>query len=285
MANETVSIAHTSTFTNLLLWIGRALLLVPEAALIPALLCVYSVFGKPIMIGFLVALLVASFIARTIALHLGRAALEGACYREAELLIRVASTLHPWSADTMALRGAWALATGAPEIAEAALQRAIALLPGQSAFHAAMSSILLERGRPVEAAASAHAALALDSRSSMAYLYLAEAERATGAAAQNVEDLLRTGLAMARGVTHQAVLQCALVSHLLSEHRIAEATLVLHSAETLLPRCSILRQAELHFHLGELLIAQGQIERAREYFRGVERLDPHGRYAAATRGQ
>src|SRR5690242_8060631 len=184
MVNETDPSARARPCPSLLLWIGRSLLLIPEAALIAALLCVYTIFDKPIIIGLLVALLVASFIARTIALHLARSALEAACYREADILIQVASTLHPWSADTLALRGAWALATGAPESAEVALQQALALLPGQSAFHAAMSSILLELGRPVEASVSAREALTLDRHSSLAYLYLAEAERATGAPAQ-----------------------------------------------------------------------------------------------------
>src|SRR5690242_8513126 len=122
MANETDTVARVSGFTSVLLWIGRLLLLIPEVALIAALLCIYSAFDKPVMVGLLVALLIASFIVRTLALHLGRSALEGARYCEAETFIRVASALHPWSADTLALRGAWALAVGAPEIAEGALQ-------------------------------------------------------------------------------------------------------------------------------------------------------------------
>src|SRR5205823_2638182 len=50
----------------------------------------------------------------------------------------------------------------------------------------------------------------------------------------------------------------------------------------LLPRCSTSRQAALRFRLGELLIAQGQVERAREHFRGVEALDPQGHYSTAA---
>jgi protein involved in temperature-dependent protein secretion len=73
-----------------------------------------------------------------------------------------------------------------------------------------------------------------------------------------------------------------LAAHLLAEQRIAEATLTLHGAEALLRRCPAPSQAMLRIHLGKLMIAQGQVERAREYLQGVAALDPHGRYTAAV---
>jgi tetratricopeptide (TPR) repeat protein len=273
---------HASRWASALLWVGRALLLAPEATFIAALLCVYLAFGGPLFAGVCAALLVIIYMARTAALYLARAAIEDAQYPQARALIQFASALYPWSADTLALRGTLALAMGAPEEAETALRRAIALLPGQPSFHAALSSVLLELGRPGEAAAAARDALLLDKRSAPAYLYLAEAERVLGKPPEAVERRLRDGLEVARGVAATAALQCALAGHLIAEQRTAEASLVIQSAESLLPRCSISRQAELHFYFGELLTAQGQIERAREYFQGVETLDPQGRYAAAA---
>jgi hypothetical protein len=58
--------------------------------------------------------------------------------------------------------------------------------------------------------------------------------------------------------------------------------LTLHGAEALLPRCPPPSQAALRFHLGQILSAQGQTERAQEYLESVEALDPHGRYTAAA---
>ena len=260
----------------------QQLLLVPEGIMIALLLLVHLASGGSSVTMVLVAILAASFTTRTVALHMARTAIEMAHYRQATWLIRLSLLLHPWSADTLSLRGALALAKGELEEAKTSLQRSINLLFNQSAPHAALSSAFLESGHPREAAQSARQALVLNEQYALAYLYLAEAERAQGASTYTVEEHLRAGLAVAQSVTDTAALQCTLARHLLNEQRIAEATLVLHSAEKLLPRCSVSRQAELCFHLGELLIAQGQAERAREYFRGVENLDPHGRYAAAA---
>jgi hypothetical protein len=38
----------------------------------------------------------------------------------------------------------------------------------------------------------------------------------------------------------------------------------------------------LRFHLGQLLNAQGQTERAQEYLQSVAALDPQGRYTTAA---
>lgn len=260
----------------------QQLLLVPEGIIIALLLLVHLASGGSSVTIILAAVFIMSFITRTVALHLARTAIEMVHYRQATWLIRLSLLLHPWSADTLALRGALALAKGSLSEAETSLQRSVTLLFNQPASHAALSSAYLESGRPHEAARAARQSLVLNDHYALAYLYLAEAERAQGASSYVVEEHLRSGVAAAHRITDTAALQCALARHLLNEQRIAEATLVLHSAEKLLPRCSISRQAELCFHLGELLIAQGQAERAREYFRGVENLDPQGRYAAAA---
>jgi tetratricopeptide (TPR) repeat protein len=282
MASMQTGAAWAGWRARALRWVTQSLLLVPEAALIAALLCVYWAIGEPPLVGLAIALLIISFIARALALLAARAALEAARPREAEALVHTALVFYPWSADALALRGLIALASDQPAEAERALRRAIALLPGRPNAHAALSGALLALGRPVEAAEAARAALALSAECAIAHLYLAEAERACGAAPQDVEDRLRAGLAVAAAPESEAALRCALGAHLLAERRIAEATLTLHGAEALAPRCAPQRQIALRVRLAELMIAQGQIERAREHFRSVAALDPHGRYAGAV---
>jgi tetratricopeptide (TPR) repeat protein len=282
MIGERTGIIPGSWVRGALLWIGYELLLVPEALLIAALLCLSWASGEPPLIGALAGLLIVSFIARMLALLGARMSLDGARHHEAEALAKIALALYPWSADTLALRGAIALANGNPAGALTALRRAIALLPDQPTFHAALSGALLGLDRSIEAAQAARRALALDPRCAVAHLYLAEADRTSGAPAQKVEDQLRAGLAVAGTPAAEAALRCALGEHLLAEHRLAEASLTLHGAEVLLPRCSTSHQVELRVRIGELLIAQGQIDRAREHFRNVAALDPHGRHTRAV---
>lgn len=262
--------------------ISRSLLLAPEGALFVVALSIYAALGATPALVVLMGIAALSFAVRASALHLGRLALERARYREADALLHVALFLNPWSADALALRGTLALVTGAPEAAESALRRALALMPNQPAFHAALSGALLDLGRGVEAAHSARRALRLDPDYAIGHLYLAEAERASGAPPSEVEDRLRAGLRADAAPEATAALNCALAAHLFAEGRAAEGTLALHAVEALLPRCSIGRQAALRYHLGELLLANGQVERAREYFQGVELLDPQGRYGTAA---
>jgi tetratricopeptide (TPR) repeat protein len=259
----------------------RGLLLAPEAGLLAALLGVYMVWHAA-LVALLIALLCVAFTVRAAALLAGRAQVERGNAASAAGLLAVAHALYPWSPDTLALEGVAALAIGDPALAEARLRRALALLPGRPAAHAALSGALLDLGRPGEAAEQAQAALARDARCAVAHLHLAEAERARGALPEAVEDRLRAGLAAAPGLAAEAALRCALAAHLLGQGRAAEATLTLHGAEALLPRCPAPSQAALRFHLGQILTAQGQTERAQEYFRGVQAVDPHGRYAAAS---
>ena len=282
MASEQTDAESRRRRPDVLGWIAHALLLVPEAALIAALLCAYWGMGEPALIGLAIMLVIISFIARLIALVAARAALELERAGHGEALVQAALALYPWSPDGLALRGVIALSNDQPARAEAALRRAIALLPDRANVHAALSAALLDLGRPDEAAEAARAALALAPDCAIAHFYLAEAERACGAPAQDIEDQLRSGLDCAGAPESEAALRCALGAHLLAEHRIAEATLTLHGAEALVPRCAAPRQIALRVRLGELMIAQGQIERAREQFRNVATLDPHGRYAGAA---
>jgi tetratricopeptide (TPR) repeat protein len=188
----------------------RALLLVPEAPLIAALLCVYWAIGEPPLLGVAVALLIVAFITRWLALAGARVALDLARFREADALAQTALALHPWSADALGLRGAAALASGRAEEAETALRHANLLLPGQPNVHTALSGALLAQGRPVEAAAAARLALLLAPGHTIAHLYLAEAERAAGAPAEAVEERLRAGLATAALPEGEAAIRCAL---------------------------------------------------------------------------
>ena len=282
MASEQTDAESRHRQPGVLGWIAHALLLAPEAALIAALLCAYWGMGEPTPIGLAIMLVIISFIARAIALVAARAALELELLDIGEALVQSALALYPWSPDGLALRGVIALSNDRPARAEVALRQAIILLPDRANVHAALSAALLDLGRPNEAAEAARAALALAPDCAIAHFYLAEAERVLGAPAQDIEDQLRTGLDCAGAPESEAALRCALGAHLLAEHRIAEATLTLHGAEALVPRCAAPRQIALRVRLGELMIAQGQIERAREHFRNVATLDPHGRYAGAA---
>jgi tetratricopeptide (TPR) repeat protein len=270
--------AHAGYFAQL----GYRLLLVPEGVLLLAVLVVHTLSqGHPVL-AVLVTMLVLSFTVRSITLQLARIALGTGRYRETHILLQIALALYPWSADTVALRGALLLVTGEPERASLALRQAIRLLPCQTHFYTALSNALLDLGQVDEACHTARTALTLDSGCALAYLALAEAEHLAGAAPLEVEQLLRNGLAVAEAPEAIAALQCALGAHLCAERRFAEGMLALHGAEAMLPRCSAPHQAELRFFLGELLTAQGHLERAREHFQGVEQLDPHGRFAASA---
>lgn len=262
--------------------IAQALVLVPEALLIALLLCVYWAIGAPPLVGLLVTLLIISFITRLLALVAARRSFDHARYHEASILAQIGLALYPLSADALALQGAIELALGRPAVAEPMLQKAIALLPRRASMYAALSSAQLALGRPVEATEMAQVAIALEPDSAIIHLHLAEAEQASGVAHLEVEDRLRAGLALASSPEDEAALRCALGALLIAEERSAEAMLTLRGAEALMPRCRPARQLELRVRLGELMIAQGQIERAREQFRNVAALDSSGRYAGAT---
>ncbi len=186
--------AHTVHKAGPLALLGRALLLAPEALLLTALLCIYTIWPNP-LVALLAVVLVVAFLVRVAALHLARAAIERGSVAEASALLKIARFLNPASPDALALEGALALTNGASSLAVARLRRAISLLPGQSSYHAALSGALLELNRPAEAAQAAQAALTLDPRCAVAYLHLAQAEQADGAPAHIVEDRLRAGLA------------------------------------------------------------------------------------------
>jgi tetratricopeptide (TPR) repeat protein len=278
MAWKQTDTATASGPTGVLEGIAQVVLLVPEALLIALLLCAYWPLGAPPLIGLAVTLLIISFITRLLALIAARHSFNMARYPEADLLAQIALALYPWSADALALQGAIALALGRAERAEVMLRQSIELLPGRANVYAAWSSALLALGRPIEAVEAARVALVLAPQSAIVYFYLAEAERAAGVASLEVEDRLRAGLALAGTPEDEAALRCALGALLIAEERSAEAMLTLRGAEALLPRCRPVRQLELRVRLGELMIAQGQIERAREQFRSVAALDRSGRY-------
>lgn len=270
------------TLADAMSWFGRWLLLIPEAALLIVMLALYLALDNAPIVGLAATGLVVLFLIRTLALHLGRIAIEAGHYRDANALLRVAMWLYPWSADAQALRGVFELACGDASAAEISLKRAIEFMPGQAGFYTALSSAQLDLGRPQEALRSAQQALRINEHDAQPYLYLAEAEQACGATDQVVEEWLREGLTLAQQPELAAALQCALAGHLLNTRRFAEASLMLNAAEALVMRCATLRQAELRYHLGALFIAQGQAERGREHFQGVEKIDPHGRHAAAA---
>lgn len=264
MGKLSSSVANTRAKPNMLMFAEHMIKVSPETVLLLALLCSYMLWAHP-LIALLVVLVVLMFMVRMGALFLARAALDRGRLQESGALLRVALLLNPYSPDALALAGVLALMRGSPSLAEIRLRQAIGCMPGRPAFYAALSGALLEQGQAERAAQAAQEALHLDPRCAAAHLHLAEAERLRGAPAHTIEDRLRAGLAASPPPAAEALMRCVLASHLLSEQRVAEATLTLHGVEALLPRCSLPAQRMLNCRLGELMIAQGEIERAQEY--------------------
>src|SRR2546423_2004670 len=103
MTNRRRSAASLARRADALAWLGRMLLLVPEAALIVALVCVYLAMREPPLLGILITLLILGFMIRIAALHLGRAALEQDRRAAAGGLVTLAPALCTSSADALAL--------------------------------------------------------------------------------------------------------------------------------------------------------------------------------------
>ncbi|HWQ15068.1 MAG TPA: tetratricopeptide repeat protein [Roseiflexaceae bacterium] len=269
MTNERIGLTWYGGQPGDLSRLGRLALLVPEAPLLLLLGGGSLALGGSPLLGALAPVLALSFSVRAVALFLARWLLLAARYRDADALARVALAIHPWSADALALRGVLALASGEPAEAERQLRRSARLLPGRAAVYAALSGALLELGRPTEAAAAARQALELNGGCAAAYLHLAEAEQHGGALPSAVEDWLRAGLAAAPDPETETTLRCALAWHLVGQGRGAEARLATAGVEATLPRCTKAHQSHLRVRLCELLVAQGQTERARELLRGA----------------
>lgn len=262
--------------------IGRQLLLVPEAVLLLAVICLHSAMGSPPALALLGLVIILCFVVRMSLLFAARRAVEKANYSRAEQLALIALWLYPYSADAHAIKGTVQLATGCPADAARALRRAVDCYPFQSSLYTALSAALLEDGQPEEAQLAARQALALDPANASAYLHLAGATELLGANTNDIERQLRLGLDQPAPPADEAALRCALAALLVRAGRPGEAQLVLSGAERLLERCPAPQRAGLHFYLGELLRLSGDNDAARTHFSASESLDPHGRYAAAA---
>jgi tetratricopeptide (TPR) repeat protein len=241
------------------------MLLVPEGGVIIALTAVGVLLGGAPLIGLLVGAALLMLVIRVGALYVGRMALARAHYAEAGSMSQLALTLNPWSADALALRGLVVLTWGMIDEAADLLERSVELLPGSADTLAALAGARLGQGHWSAARIAARSAIEIDERCAIAYLYLAEAERAAGVSALDVEDTLRAGLGVVSRADDEAALRCALAGLLLSVERTAETALVLGGLERLLARCSPVFQSRLRLRYGELLLAQGQVDKAREY--------------------
>lgn len=261
--------------------LGRQLLLVPEAALLLALLCVHFALGSPPFLALIGLVIAAGFGTRMSLLVAARRSLGEADYERAEQLVRAALTIYPFSADAQALLGTVLLARGDALAAIAALRRATAYYPAQAGLHAALAAAQLEAGEAHAALDQARLAIALDPNCAQAYLHLAGAEAALGAEPDAVEAQLRAGLSRAALPADEAALRCALAEQLIALGREAEARLALAAAEALLARCPAPQRAGLHYHIGELMRLGGDTEGARGHFSASAALDPQGRYIAA----
>lgn len=265
-----------------LTWVSRQLLLVPEAVLLLAALCLHSVLGAPPLLALVGLLVTLYFVVRAALIALGRRALAAADYGRAARLAAAALRMYGGSADAQALAGAIHLARGEAQLGAAAFRRAVDCYPIQAELYTALSAALLDADRPAEAREVARHALSIDPRSAAALLHLAGAEDQLGAAPEAVEALLRAGLAFGAAPGEEAGLRCALAALLLRAGRGSEAQLLMVGVEPLLAACPAPQRAGIHFHLGELLRSSGDLETARTHFRASETLDPHGRHAAAA---
>ena len=243
----------------------RHLLLVPEAMLICMLTVAGIVSGGAPLFGLIGAATFLVFVVRIGALYMGRLALSRAQYGEAASMSHLSLAFHPFSADALALRGQVLLAEGCVDEAAELLDRSVQLFPGRADTLAALAGARLGQGYWSAARIAAIEAIELDASCAAAFLYLAEAEQAAGVALPEVEDTLRSGLAVATRPDDETALRCALAGVLLSVERSAETALVLGGVESLLLRCSPGYQTRLRLRYGELLLAQGLLEKAREY--------------------
>lgn len=263
-------------------WIWRQALLVPEAPLL-ALSLVWHLLSGPSPVTGSIGLLIAIWFGLRMSVFAAvRRALDHADYRQTERLLACLYWLHPYSADTLALRGVLALARGRTDDAEGALRQALQFYPGQAQLHALLSGTLIENECFAEARREARRALDYDRTCGAAMLQLANAEQLLGAPSSVVEAHLRAGLALRCAPTDAAALRCALAQLLLAQRQAAEAQLVLVGVEALLPRCGVPQRASLHYCLGDLRRSLGDTETARIHFKASEMLDPNGRYAAAA---
>ncbi len=263
-------------------WVGRQLLLVPESVLLLTLLCMHAMLGAPLLTALIGLGLIGCFVCRTTLMHLARQALKEANYARADRLSRLALALYPYSADAQGLRAALFMARGQTKAAEEALRRAIAYYPYQAVLYAALSGVLIEDNRPIEAQWAATHALVINPRCALAHLHLAQVAQQLNAAPAIIEQHLRNGLHGQAEPSEEAALRCALAALLLNQGRQSEAQFILVGAEALLARCPAPQRASLHYHLGELRRTIGDLDAARNHFSASETLDPHGPWAAAA---
>ncbi|EFO81338.1 TPR repeat-containing protein [Oscillochloris trichoides DG-6] len=284
MASQTdTSVMPNSSWpANGLAWIGRQLLLVPEAVALLVLLGLHRIVGPHPLFAMLSMGLVAWFLLRILLLHLARRAVEAAQYQRGLQLARIALYLYPFSADTHALLGSLYLGMGQAGAAISALRQAVRYYPLQAGLHVALSAALLEDEQPQAALEEASRALQLDPRYAPAYLHHASAAEALNNSPDMIEAYLRHGLAHPATPADKAALRCALARVLLFQGHMAEAQQMLIHVESLLPASPTPQRAELHFQIGEILRMIGQPDAARDHFRTSEQLDPHGPYAAAA---
>lgn len=280
MANHSGNSTKLCFWSRIILAIRYQLLLVPEAVLLLALLCLHVVLGAPLVTALLGLGLVGWFGCRSLLIMAARRAINAAKYDRATHLIRWAIRLYPFSADAQALRGTLYMAQGNMAEAERALRHALAFYPESAALHVLLSGALLEEGRPGEARQQALRALQLDPACASAYLHLTHAEQQLGTAPAAVEALLREGLQRNPAPADEAALRCTLAVLLVTQERQAEAQLILAGIELLLAQCPAPQRAGLHYYLGDVRRAIGDVESARGHFSESEQLDPHGRYAA-----
>lgn len=258
----------------------QQVLLVPEAAIVLALLVLAWPLHFPALLGLLALLPMLVFGLRLSLMTLAERQIAHGNYARADWLIRAALRINPWSADALLLRAQGLSHQGQDEAAERQLRRAVQLYPDDLALQSALAAALLAQGRIAEGWQVARQEGVAQIRTPQiaqqrAWLAL-HAEGDAAKARAIIIDAQPDTLAPRIGLPLLATLAEAQI--VLGARD--EALRTLTTIEQKLPACPQPQQAELLYHLGRMYDALGQ--ESSSYFRRSLKLDPDGRYAQAA---
>jgi tetratricopeptide (TPR) repeat protein len=262
--------------------VGRAVMLMPELVVFPALCGLYFLTNQAVGVALLGELLIGLFVARiALVWYAGRAWARGS-YAQAERLVLWSLRIYPDSADAWLAMGSIQLAQGETEAAIKAIERADQLYPFHAPIYLEMSRALAAHGDWNEARHYASMALVLDEQLALSYSHNALLSLHFDEASQTTKQWIEAGLALAPHVAAKASLYVARaeLAFVASDER--QVQLALDQAELLLNGCPIPQQAELLYRIGQLQRSLGQVDAARSSFERIEHSDREGGYVHAA---
>lgn len=255
----------------------QQLLLVPEAAVLVAVLLLGWAFSFPPLLSILALITMLVFGIRIGLLTWAERQLGRGAYEQADKLARAALRINPWSSDALVLQAQGHTHQGDDEGAEQLLRRAVSLYPSDQMLRSALASTLFAQGRIKEGWQIAGVVQAAHIKSpqivqQQAWMALHVEEDA--AKARNLIEAIQP--------MHYAPRITLPLLATLGEAQIVlgardEAEQLIATIENTLSACDQPQQAELLYHIGRMKTALGQDGTA-AFRRSVE-LDPDGRYA------